>query len=356
MQSNTPKISVIIPVYNVEKYLQPCIDSLIGQTLEDMELIFVNDASPDNCLSILQHNQQQHPDKIRIIDSKVNLRQGGARNLGIAAARAPYIGFLDSDDFAAPDMYEHLYSRMLETDADVVFTQYAAVPEDATLESVTNAPPPPSAQWPNYILKLDNVSLNETQKEDLIPCVLGTVWTGLWKKSLLTESQVFFPEHLRYEDNYFCSLLRPYTNKIAFVFGVHIYYRQVASSTVNKRNAVFQLDRIKIENMLLDEVKKRGFFEKYHSGWEYIYTTRYAYNSIVIFLDRFDKLPLKEIKQVKNDLAKNFPNWRKNKYLKMDGFHAFPVKLLLSCPARLTLPVRKLMHILLMLLKKVLGR
>lgn len=96
---NSPKISVIIPVYNVEKYLQTCIDSLLSQSMKEIEFIFVNDASPDGSLAILQENQRLHPDQIRIIDSKVNLKQGGARNLGIAAAQAPLIGFLDSDDF-----------------------------------------------------------------------------------------------------------------------------------------------------------------------------------------------------------------------------------------------------------------
>ena len=120
---NTPLISVIIPVYGVEKYLQDCIDSLLNQTFANCEFIFVNDASPDNCLNILLENQEKHPDRIVIIDSKKNLRQGGARNLGIAAAHGDYIGFVDPDDFVAPDMFKTLYEQAINTGADATYVK-----------------------------------------------------------------------------------------------------------------------------------------------------------------------------------------------------------------------------------------
>lgn len=122
-----PEISVVIPVYGVEEYLQACIDSLVNQTFDSMELIFVNDASPDRCLEILEKNRERHPDKIRVIDSKENLCQGGARNLGIRAARGKYIGFCDADDMAGPGMYEQLYHEVEQMHADVAFMQYASV-------------------------------------------------------------------------------------------------------------------------------------------------------------------------------------------------------------------------------------
>ena len=113
----TVKLSVIIPVYGVEKYLQACIDSVVNQTMKDIEFIFVNDASLDGSLEILRENERKYPDLICVIDSKENLMQGGARNLGIRAARGEYVGFIDSDDFIHPEMYEKLYNKAVGYDA-----------------------------------------------------------------------------------------------------------------------------------------------------------------------------------------------------------------------------------------------
>ena len=126
-----PLLSVVIPVYNVERFLQPCIDSLMNQTLTRVEYIFINDASTDNCLQILNDNAVKHSDKMKVINSPENRCQGGARNLGIKAARGKYIGFVDSDDVVLPDMFEKLYNPIQNGfDYDAVICQYAAVPEE----------------------------------------------------------------------------------------------------------------------------------------------------------------------------------------------------------------------------------
>ena len=127
---NNPKISVVIPVYGVERYLQQCIDSLINQSMTEIEYIFVNDASPDGCLDILLDNQAKHPDVIKVIDSPVNKKQGGARNMGVDASRAEFIGFVDSDDFVSPNMYRKLYDAINRTNSDASFIQYASVNSD----------------------------------------------------------------------------------------------------------------------------------------------------------------------------------------------------------------------------------
>lgn len=121
------KVSVIIPCYNVERFLQDCIDSLLAQTLNDIEFIFINDASPDNSLDILLKNQYKYPGKIKVVDLKHNICQGGARNKGIEIARGEYIGFVDSDDMVLPEMYEMLYNEAALAKADAAFIQYANI-------------------------------------------------------------------------------------------------------------------------------------------------------------------------------------------------------------------------------------
>ncbi|MBP3428395.1 MAG: glycosyltransferase family 2 protein [Clostridia bacterium] len=117
---SAPKVSVVIPVYNCEKYLQACIDSLLGQTLHDMEFLFVCDASPDNSLAILRENERRDA-RIRVIAFPENRGVSAARNAGVEAAQGEYIGFCDSDDWVEPQMYGALYDLAKEKDAQITF-------------------------------------------------------------------------------------------------------------------------------------------------------------------------------------------------------------------------------------------
>ena len=115
-----PKVSVVIPVYNCEAFLQACIDSLRAQTLEEMELIFVCDASPDGSLSILRAAEQADS-RIRVIAFEENRGVSAARNAGLEAATGEFVGFCDSDDWVEPQMYARLYDMAATGRADVSF-------------------------------------------------------------------------------------------------------------------------------------------------------------------------------------------------------------------------------------------
>lgn len=124
---------------------------------------------------------------------------------------------------------------------------------------------------------------------------------------------MFFPEHVRFEDNYWGTMLRLYIKKITFVPSIQYYYVQHASSTIHLNNADFTYDRIELEKKLLAQAKEMGVFEKYKSAWEYIYIFRYAINTSYILL-RFDKVPYNRIREIGADLNAEFPGWRKNPY------------------------------------------
>lgn len=310
----TPKISVCIPVYNVAAYLPACIESCLAQTFQEIEFIFVNDASTDESPRILHEYEKRYPEKIRVIDLPQNLKLGGARNAGFRASRAPYIGIVDSDDIIAPDMYRRLYEKAVATDADVVYIQYTRVAEDASLEELNQnrSALPPIFDW-NELLVWDNKLLPDRGRMDLMTHPIGGLYCGLFRKSVIMDNNVFLPI-LRYEDNYWDSLLKCYLSKVAFLPEVHYYYRNRSTSTINTRNAAYTFDRIKLERLLLHDAKERGLFERYHDAWEYIYIFRYAFNTIDIFLHMFDRPPFKTIHEILQDLNNNFPNWMNNRY------------------------------------------
>ena len=119
---NHPKVSIIVPVYNVEKYLSCCMDSLLHQTLEDIEIILVDDESPDNCPALCdEYAKQDH--RVRVIHKK-NGGLGYARNSGIEIATGEYIAFVDSDDYVELDTYQKLYSLAIDKKTDVVYFNY----------------------------------------------------------------------------------------------------------------------------------------------------------------------------------------------------------------------------------------
>lgn len=312
-------VSVIIPVYNVEKYLQQCIDSLLHQTLPHCEFIFVNDASPDGSLRILRENQARHPDQIVIIDSKENLRQGGARNLGLRAARGAYIGFVDSDDFAAPTMFQDLYEKATETGADATYIQYTSVEEktDYADPSSWEGRGTPVLRWDPKLLCMKG-ELTDAQTCDLIALETGGgVYCGLYRKEVLLSSGVTFPEHIRYEDNYWDSMIKPYFHSVAFVEKIGYYYRKNLQSTMHLKNQSYQIDdRIASERKLLSDVRERGLFDRFHPAWEWIYTFRYAVNTFLLHLKTTDVVDAGKITGIMKDLRKQFPAWYRNPYFR----------------------------------------
>ncbi len=124
------KVSVCVPVYNQEKYLEECIKSLVEQTLKEIELIFVDDGSTDKSIDILKKYQQSY-ENIKVITQK-NQGLGGARNTGIKNAVGEYIGFVDADDFIELDMYEKLYNKAKEESAEIVMCDYDFYPNSNT--------------------------------------------------------------------------------------------------------------------------------------------------------------------------------------------------------------------------------
>ena len=120
-----PKVSVVVPIYRVEKYLSACIDSLLAQTLQEIEIILVDDGSPDSCGTIADAYAQKDP-RVKVIHQR-NEGLGPARNRGLGVASGAYVGFVDSDDWVRPEMYQHLYDTAVEQGADIVVSGYCCV-------------------------------------------------------------------------------------------------------------------------------------------------------------------------------------------------------------------------------------
>ena len=210
------KLSIIVPVYNTAGYLEQCVNSLLAQPIpeNDYEILLVNDGSIDQSLDVMQRYLAAYPDRIEIIDTE-NGGQGRARNLALEVAQGDYIGFADSDDWAADDMYARLLAFAEAEDADI---------------AVCNS----------YSVCGSEMTLMEARPQGTDISAAGSVWNKLFRRSLIGD--VRFPEGLWYEDFAFSAKLLMKSQKTVFLEEPLYYYRASNTSTMRNQNAIKNLD------------------------------------------------------------------------------------------------------------------
>jgi len=212
------RVSVIVPVYNMEKYLSKCLDSLVNQTFEDIEIILINDGSTDNSENIIKEYLERYSKKIVYI-KKENEGQGVARNLGIDKARGEYITFVDSDDYVDVTMIEKLYSSIIKEKADISVSR--------GLIEVRS----------DNLLINDFIFNNEESVKRYILNNFGPV-AKLIKKDIIINNQLYFPSLRAYEDIAVVPLWGLFANGISFVEEPLYYYLIREGSTMNKLNII----------------------------------------------------------------------------------------------------------------------
>jgi len=257
------KISVIVPVYNTAKddKLAHCLDSLLEQTIADLEIIAVDDASTDDSPEVLARYEAEHPERIHVIRSSENHRQGGARNRGMAAASGEWIGFLDGDDYAAPRMYERLVSLGEETGADVVGCDYCIV-DHYTRDPGRQIP----ANTAEQTGELDDA------KHRLLILRGGSMVVKIYRRSLITENGLSFPEDMLYEDNCAAPLWSMYYRHFEYLPEPLYFYLTVSASTTHQVSREKCEDRVRSGKRFLKECKERGLYEKYRDEIEFRFT------------------------------------------------------------------------------------
>ena len=232
------KLSVIVPVYNVEKYLSECVDSLLNQTLMDMEIILVDDGSKDESGTICDRYAAENPGKVKCLHID-NGGQGRARNFALPMAQGEYLGFVDSDDWVLPDMYEKLCSRADETGADIVACDFLECFDDGTEREVPGA-------FQDHPLSFAGSCCNKVFRASLV-------------KGLR-----FPEERLWYEDFYFSAVMLIRAKDTEYLRKPLYIYRRGQPSTMHNNNAAKNLDMIRIMNMLEPELDARGRREDFN--------------------------------------------------------------------------------------------
>ncbi|MBP5352855.1 MAG: glycosyltransferase [Alphaproteobacteria bacterium] len=225
-----PKVSVIIPVYNVEKYLSQCLDSVLKQTLTDIEFICVNDGSADQSAEIL--NAYAAKDKRIKVINQPNGGYGKAINAGLDAATGEYIGILESDDWADENMYADLYKIAAENNLDVVKADFYKAWSDGRKKRVC------VGKDGNY----NKVFRLEPQR--YIPRIWGSIWSALYKRDFLLKNDIRVNETggASYQDTGFIFKTNICAERMMLTDGAYLNYRQDnLESSVKNRDKIFSL-------------------------------------------------------------------------------------------------------------------
>lgn len=232
------KISIIVPVYNTAKYLNKCIKSLLNQTLEDIEIILINDGSTDESDTIIKKYKDK---RIKYIHKK-NKGIGKTRNLGIESANGEFLSFIDSDDYVEPDFCEKMYDKAIKDDCDIVICDFYKDIDNA-LEHIK------IESFKDNSLKINPNILN---KVNLGPC------NKIYKKNLFENKNNRFVENLKYEDAPFVCKMLISAKKIGKVdeYLAH-YVIHDKSETTTRDERIF--DIFKITDIMVKELKKYDY-------------------------------------------------------------------------------------------------
>lgn len=322
-----PYISVILPCHNVADFLPMCMESLERQTIgiENLELIFVDDASTDDGRTWAQilAFEQKYPNNVAAIHLEENRCQGGARNVGLEYASADYIGYLDPDDWIDANMYLSLYMKALQYQCDVVDCRTVMAYPDGTM--VVRTP-----VEDRYDEKESSIVEGGKHWMD---CFLssnygGGIVTGIYRRELLLQSGVSFPEHMKYEDNYWQAVLLLYVKKYYHMGADMYFYRQNMQSTMHKRNQNYHFDRLEIERQKLQVYKELGVFERFQKEIERDFLVSYYVNTLLIFWSDFDVPPYKMFCRMQKEIKELFPEYKSNPYLVPDSMLGTLVELI----------------------------
>ncbi len=299
------KLSIIVPVYNmvVDGKLDYCIQSLLSQTIEDYEIIAVDDHSTDASLAVLRAWEEKFPGKVKVIASPENKRQGGAKNLGLAAAEGLWIGFMDSDDWAAPDMYEKLLDKAEQTGADIVGCDYTLVQEHTMEQGKYSR---------NNSLEQTGTGNPDKYKKMIIEP--GSMVTKIYHRDIFFKNEIRFPEHIFYEDNAVGTLTMLYAKKFEKVEEALYYYYQHTASTVHTITEERCRDRMRALEIYMEECGKRGFYEKYKEEIDYKFFELFYRNTLFSYMQGCKNTRLSFVREIKNKLLEQVPGFSENPY------------------------------------------
>ena len=284
-------LSVIVPVYNMAEgdKLSFCMNSLVNQTIEDYEIIAVDDCSTDRSLEILRSYERKYPEKVKV--------------MGLAKAQGEWIGFIDSDDWVCDDYYEKLLKKAEETGADMVGCDYHLTGEHSMqIGQIVHNNKPSQAGI-----------LNEEKYRSLI-LDSGSLVVKIYRRHIILDYPNRFPEHIFYEDNAISNSWMLRAKHFEYIQEPMYYYYQHDSSTVHTITKSRCEDRMEAARVMVREAREFDYLEQYYPEIESSFTTLFYVNTLFSYLAGSGRKEYRFIKALGDEMRSTFPDFQQNKY------------------------------------------
>ena len=310
-----PKVSLIIPIYNVAPHIEACLSSLITQTMNEIEIILIDDHGKDDSMQLAQAYVETHFSKkqFRFLSTPHNMGPGAARNIGIEAATGEYIGFVDSDDVVTPNYCEELYVTAKSYDADLSYCHALLVKAQE------------KTQMRNPII--ESGSFSGEKRRFFLTHYTTMMWTFLYRRELLMKYDIRFPNTRSAEDSYFltCSLLAAQCVTCVDKFMYHYLVHE--DSLSESRNPHRYLDKIKSFDLLMQFAKMRELYETSKEELDYIYLKKGYLLGLLTYIYNEEQPKRSTINKMYAHMLDYVPCYKENPHYRVDYklrlLHAF---------------------------------
>ncbi len=308
------KVSVVVPCYNAAGYLDKCMEYLSGQTIgiDNMEIILVDDASTDAGATrrVISEYEKKFPDTVIAIFLNQNLRQGGARNVGISYATGEYLIFCDADDWLLKETLEHCYIAAKEYDADVVEFKMKNVKSSGAIVEIESG-------VQSRLVELDS---EEKRKSFLLyvneDFSLGSQ-TKFYRLSLIREKQIFFVEHLFFEEPSFVMPVKLYEKRHLFLDeSLYVCYLSQESTLRGRWEREHKWDNLQAWVFLMQDLSNRGMLLKYSQELEYLFFNYALVESVEMLVHRGCQLLEEELRMLADVTLRIFPDILQNQFVR----------------------------------------
>lgn len=317
------KVSVILPVYGVAKYIEKCAQSLLEQTLDDMEFLFVDDHGPDNSIELVKKLIAGHPreQQFRFLKPEHNMGAGLARNFAIPQATGEYIAFVDSDDWVEPTMFEELYNEATrQGGADLCCCQVQKDYMDGQPSDVVANP------------VVESGIFDKVKKEYFLARYVSMFSSFLLKRSMVEQYQIRFPEERCADDSYFIGCCLMTAVSIARVDKPFYHYIIRPGSVTTTKDSTKYQKRLAVFAKLMNFAKSCGAYREEKEVIDFIYIKKGYLTSVFNYLYNSSEPTNDTLHRIYSELLFQVPDYKSNPYFKQKKSLRMLVWLIRCCP------------------------
>ena len=300
---DTVKISVIVPVYRTEKYIRRCLESLLGQTLSDVEIIVVDDKGGDGAMDIVRDIKRTHPKGEEIVVAEMPRNSGvaAARNEGLRRARGKYVAFVDSDDWCEAQMYGHLYEEAEKMEADWCYSEAVKDFADGHKEFLRQ---PSVAKG----------QVNDDTRKFILTRFVALFSTALYRREFLLQNEITFPPYRFSEDSFFVWMVVMHARILSYVPECFYHYVMHAQSVSHTFDPHKEEQKTEVFALLLDTLAKKNLYADFASELDYLFIKKGFL--LPLCVTAADGGSRHQVREIFSRCRQWVPNYRQNPYYK----------------------------------------